>query len=108
MNSKSRVKFYWFLWKKNLITSLYPEVKYPIPFEEVYLLPKVDFSSFFVTGNIEIFKLAIFLTLRNSKLLAIFPTLKLTLLVHFNDFGRDVSEEQSKTSPFDNKFKNQA
>ena len=45
------------------------------PFKDIYLLPKFDVSSFYKTGDIEIFKLVILLTLSSSKLIFILRTL---------------------------------
>ena len=45
------------------------------PFKGIYLLPKFDVSSFYETGDIEIFKLVILLTLSSSKLIFILRTL---------------------------------
>ena len=53
---------------------------------EVYLLSKFDGSSFSTTGDIEIFKLVILLTLSSSKLIVILLTLnklKLTVIIYF-------------------------
>ena len=40
-------------------------------FKDIYLLPKFDVSSFYRTGDIEILKLVILVTLSSSKLIFI-------------------------------------
>ena len=101
----------------------------PEPLNEVYLLYKFDVCSFSMTGDIQIFKLVILLTLSSLKLILILPTLsslklililltlarsKLTLLFHFSrlgaghiyftDFGQEINEKRSKPSLFDKKI----
>ena len=63
------------------MTSLPPEVEYPMePLNEVYLLAKFDVSSFSMTGDIQIFKLVILLTLSTSRVIVI--------LLSFSYFGQ--------------------
>ena len=87
------------------------------PLNEVYLLSKFDVFSFSMTGDIQIFKLVIFLTLSSSKLIVIFLTLgnsKWTLLVHFFllwagqlfYFGQDIRLQKTTQTLSNQKFKN--
>ena len=90
--------------------SLTPELEDPMePFE--CGLPAV--SSFSLTGDIQIFKLAIFLTMNSSKLIVTLLALGKSKLpysfiftIHF--FVTLGHKKQSKPSLFDQKFKNDA
>ena len=87
---------------------------------EVYLLSKFDVSSFLMSGDIQIFKLVILLTLSSLKSIVILLTLgkpNMTLIVYQYYFeqvtvtllslGKTFGcKKQSKSSPFDKKFKN--
>ena len=72
-----------------------------------------------MTGDTQIFKLVILLTLSSLKLIVTLAKLKLTLLVHIYYFGQVKAillslgmmgshKNQSQPSLFDKKFKNQA
>ena len=55
-------------------------------FKDIYLLPKFDVSSFYRTGDIEILKLVILVTLSSSKLIFILITLGKSELMLFVPF----------------------
>ena len=114
---KRFVKVTW-LWG-NGITTYWGGVPNGSQLNEVYLLSKFHPSSFSMTGDTQIFKLVILLTLSSLKLIVTLAKLKLTLLVHIYYFGQvkvillslgmmGSHKNQSQPSLFDKKFKNQA
>ena len=103
----------------NGITNYWGGVPNGSQLNEVYLLSKFHPSTFSMTGDTQIFKLVILLTLSSLKLIVTLAKLKLTLLVHIYYFGQvkvillslgmmGSHKNQSQPSLFDKKFKNQA
>ena len=103
----------------NGITNYWGGVPNGSQLNEVYLLSKFHPSTFSMTGDTQIFKLVILLTLSSLKLIVTLAKLKLTLLVHIYYFGQvkvillslgmmGSHKNQSQPSLFGKKFKNQA
>ena len=93
------------------MTSLTPEVQYPM---KLFQVSKFDVSSISLTGDIQIFKLIILLTLSSSKLICILLTLgklKFTLFgpfysllvghSYFTSLSKTCHEKRFKPPPLD-------